>query len=152
MEKKCDFVSFVLLVALFVAFAFSATVYFVKSPGKRYVFRFESVDDGKTAIESRFLPAKKGEERIALYVDELLLGAKTERSRPIFSPGTKAKLCFLRDKTLYIDLTSELLYQDGNAGDIMESIELFKRNIFKNFHSVKKIELFIDGKNILQKI
>lgn len=149
MEKKIDFVSLVLLIALFAAFVFSAAAYFVKSPGKRYVFRFESVDEGKTAIESRFLPAKKGEDKIALYVDELLLGAKTERSRPIFSPGTKARLCLLRDKTLYIDLTSDLLYQDGNSGEIMDSIALFKRNIFKNFHSVKNIELFIDGKNIL---
>ncbi|MDE7291734.1 MAG: GerMN domain-containing protein [Treponemataceae bacterium] len=149
MEKKFDFASFALLAALLAAFVFSAVTYFSNTPGKRYVFRFESVDKGRTAIESRFLPAKDGDEKIALYVDDLLLGAKTERSRPIFSPGTKARLCFLRGKTLYVDLTSDLLYQDGNAGDIMESIALFKRNIFKNFSSVKEIELTIEGKRIL---
>ncbi len=151
MEKKFDFVAFALLAALLAAFAFSAVMYFSNTPGKRYVFRFESVDQGRTAIESRFLPAKDGDEKIALYVDELLLGARTERSRPIFSPGTKARMCFLRGKVLYVDLSSDLLYQDGNAGDIMESIALFKRNICKNFPSVNEVELFIEGKKILQK-
>lgn len=149
MKKKFDFATFALLAVLFAVFAFSAAMYFANTPGRRYVFRFASVDKGKTAIESRFLPERAGDEKIALYVDELLLGARTERSRPIFSPGTKARLCVLRDKTLYVDLTSDLLYQGGNAGDIMESIALFKRNIFKNFPSVKQIEIFIEGKSIL---
>lgn len=149
MEKKFDFVSTVLKILLFVTFAFSATIYFIKTPGRRYLFRFESVDKGKSSLEYRILPHKKGDAAISLYVNELLLGPKTERARPVFSPGTKSKFCFLRGKTLFVNLSGELLYKTGNAGEIMAGIELFKKNIFESFPKVKSVEIFIDGKEMV---
>lgn len=148
MKNKFNLVSKILQVLLVVAFVFSAVEYFSKIHGRRFLFRFESVDAKKTSLEYRILPHKKGSEAISLYVDEILLGPKTERARPIFSPGTKSKFCFLRGKTLFVNLSGELLYQTGNAGDIMRGIELFKKNIFKTFPQVKSVEIFIDGKQI----
>ncbi|MDE6069090.1 MAG: GerMN domain-containing protein, partial [Treponemataceae bacterium] len=104
---------------------------------------------GKSSLEYRILPHRKGDEAISLYVDELILGPKTERARPIFSLGTESKFCFLREKTLFVNLSGELLYRTGNAGEIMDGIELFKKNIFKSFPKVKSVEIFIDGKKIL---
>lgn len=149
MEKKFNFVSNVLKILLLAVFIFSATLYFMKTPGCRFLFRFESVDKGKSSLEYRILPHRKGDEAISLYVDELLLGPKTERARPIFSLGTESKFCFLREKTLFVNLSGELLYRTGNAGEIMDGIELFKKNIFKSFPKVKSVEIFIDGKKIL---
>ena len=140
MEKKFNFVSNVLKILLLAVFIFSATLYFMKTPGRRFLFRFESVDKGKSSLEYRILPHRKGDDAISLYVDELLLGPKTERARPIFSLGTESKFCFLREKTLF---------GTGNAGEIMDGIELFKKNIFKSFPKVKSVEIFIDGKKIL---
>lgn len=151
MEKKSDFVSRVLKILLLAAFVFSATMYFVKTPGRRFLFRFESVDKKKSSLEYRILPHRKGDEAISLYVDELLLGPKTERARPIFSPGTKCTFCFLREKTLFVNVSGELLYRTGNAGDIMAGIELFKKNIFKSFPTVKSVEIFIDGKELVER-
>ena len=48
-----------------------------------------------------------------------------------------------------MNLSGELLYRTGNAGEIMDGIELFKKNIFKSFPKVKSVEIFIDGKKIL---
>lgn len=149
MEKKFDFVSTILKILLLAVFVFSATLYFVKTPGRRFLFRFESVDKGKSSLEYRILPHRKGDDAISLYVDELLLGPKTERARPIFSPGTESEFCFLREKTLFVNLSGELLYRTGNAGEIMAGIELFKKNILKSFPKVKSVEIFIDGKEML---
>ena len=76
--------------AIAVIFLFSAAAYFIKTPGSRYVFRFQSVDSGRANVEWRLLPRRKGSQKTALYVEELLLGPKTERARPVFSPGTRA--------------------------------------------------------------
>lgn len=149
-KRKFDFTAMALFLILTAAFLVSLFLYFAANFGKRYIFRFESVDKGKNAIEHRILPFRDRAEEITMYVDELLLGPIAERSRPIFSPGTKAKFCFVREKTLYINLSSDLLYKTGNAGDIMDGIRLFKKNIFKTFPYVQQIELYIDGKSIYE--
>ena len=120
------------------------------APGKRYSFRFQSVDSGRNNVEWRFLPRRKRAARPALYIDELLLGPKTERSKPVFSPGTKATFCFERGRTLYVNLTSDLLVQSGNASDIMEGLEIFKMNIKRTFPKYKQVEIYIDKRGILQ--
>ena len=136
--------------ALGAAFLFSLAVFQAKTPGRRYVFRFQSVDSGRNNIEWRFLKKIKGSQKQALYVDELLLGPRTERSRPLFSPGTKAEFCFERGRVLYVCLTSSSLEKTGNASEIMDGIALFKKNVNAAFPMLKKIEIYIDGKGILE--
>lgn len=138
------------LALLALVFLFSFAAFLARKPGFRYTFRFQSVDSGKNNIEWRYLPYRRGRERVVLYAEELLLGPKTERSRPIFSPGTKLDFCFEREKTLYVGLTPALLEKTGNASEIMEGIELFKKNIRNSFPKYKKIELFIDKKGLVQ--
>ena len=108
------------------------------------------MDSGRNNVESRFLPSRRGAEKVSLYVDELLLGPKTERSRPVFSPGTKAAFCFERGRTLYVNLTSDLLEKSGNASEIMEGMDLFKMNIKKAFPKYKQVEIYIDKRGVLQ--
>lgn len=136
--------------AIAAVFLFSLIVYAAKTSGSRYVFRFQSVDSGRANIEWRLLPRRKGSEKTSVYVDELLLGPKTERARPIFSPGTKAEFCFERDRVLYVGLSEDLLEKSGNASEIMEGIELFKLNVKKSFPLLKKVEIYIGKKGLLQ--
>lgn len=135
-------------VALAAVFLLSLILYLAQSRGSRYTFRFQSVDSGRNNVEWRLLPARKGAQKAALYVDELLLGPKTERSRPIFSPGTKATFCFERGKTLYVNLTPDLLVKSGNASEIMEGLEIFKMNIKRTFPKYKQVEIYIDNKGL----
>lgn len=144
-EKKTLFIA-IIAAALF---ALSLGLYAAALPGRRHVLRFQSVDSGKNNVEWRLLPRKSGGERVSLYVDELLLGPKTERSRPLFSPGTKARFCFVRGRTLYVNLTPALLEKTGNASEIMYGIELFKKNIRRTFPGIKEIEIYIDNRSIL---
>ena len=101
------------------------------------------------SLAGRLLPYRKGSQKTVLYVEELLLGPKTERSRPIFSPGTKLDFCFGRDKVLYVGLTPALLEKTGNASEIMAGIELFKKNIRSAFPKYKQIEIYIDKKGLI---
>ena len=139
----------ILAAALAIAFVFSLAAYLAKTPKIRYSFRFQSVDSGRNNIEWRLLPYRKGSQKTVLYVEELLLGPKTERSRPIFSPGTRVDFCFGRDKVLYVGLTPALLEKTGNASEIMAGIELFKKNIRSAFPKYKQIEIYIDKKGLI---
>ncbi|MEE3410271.1 MAG: hypothetical protein VZQ47_06835 [Treponema sp.] len=140
----------VFLVAIVFLFLLSLAFYLAKTPQKRYTFRFQSVDSGRENVEWRFLPSRKGGKKIELYVEELLLGPKNERSRPVFSPGTKADFCFERDRILYVNLTPDLLVKSGNASEIMEGIELFKLNVKKAFPRLKNVEIYIEKRGILK--
>lgn len=135
-------------VAIAAVFVVSLFAFLAKTHGRRYIFRFQSVDSGRNNVEWRLLPSKRGAQKVSLYVDELLLGPKTERSRPIFSPGTKATFCFERGKTLYVNLTPDLLQKSGNASDIMEGLEIFKMNIKGTFPKYKQVEIYIDKKGL----
>lgn len=140
----------ILAAALAFCFVFSLAAFAAKTRGSRYVFRFQSVDSGRANIEWRFLPRRKGSQKPALYVEELLLGPKTERCRPVFSPGTKVEFCFERDRVLYVGLSSALLEKTGNASEIMEGIELFKKNVRSAFPLIKKVEIYIDKKALAE--
>ncbi len=150
LAKKLNVAQKALAAALALAFLFSLTVYFFKTPRIRHVFRFQSVDTGRNNVEWRLLPVKKGQDKISLYVQELLLGPKNERSRPLFSPGTKANFCFERGKSLYVDFSPEILEMSGNASQIMEGLELFKMNVKRAFPHLKNVEAYIDGKPLVE--
>ena len=139
-----------LAAALAFVFILSMALYLIKTPGVRRAFRFQSVDSGRNNVEWRLLARRKRADKAALYVEELLLGPKTERSRPLFSPGTKAEFCFERGKTLYVGLSADLLEKSGNASEIMEGIELFKLNVRKAFPRYKQVEIYIDKKGLFE--
>lgn len=124
----------------------SLICFYVKNSGKRRVFIFPSADNGKYILEYRYLPEKPVQGDINLYVDEILLGSGVERTKMLFTPGTKAESCFLRNGTLYVNLTADLLAMGNGVVDIKDGIDLLKENIQNNFHKVKKVEVFVDGK------
>jgi hypothetical protein len=129
-----------------VVFAVSILLFFVKQNSKSYVFIFPSADDGSYIVERRNLSNNPAQGIIQLYIDELLLGSTVERTKLIFSTNTRVNSCFLRDNTLYLDLSDDLLSIEKSSFPINDGIELLKENILKNFSNIHKIELFIGEK------
>ncbi len=141
-----DKVSRSLIIACGAVFIFSFICWLPTVKGIRYSLRFQSVDSGKLCVESRVLPHEKWPGMVRLYVDELLLGPKMERSRPLFAPGTRETMCFVRDGILYVNLTQDALLRTGSASEIKAGADLFKKNILDTFGRIKAVRLYIDNK------
>lgn len=129
----------VIVVSLFLSIIFSL----IKKENRR-IFIFPSESNQEFVVERRLLTKEPVQGDIELYIDELLLGSTIERTKLIFSSGTKVKSCFLRDGVLYLNITDDLIRLDSNSMQIKEGIDLLKKNIMKNFSSVKSVELFIN--------
>ena len=84
--------------------------------------------DGKYIIEYRALTQKPHQGEINLYIDEILLGSTVERTKYLFTPGTKVLSCFERNHVLYLNLSQDLLQMGEGVIEIREGIELLTKN------------------------
>ena len=125
---------------------FSVMQYSKKGYGKKYVFIFPCVDEGKYVLETRYLKENPDKTALNYFADELVLGSGLERTKYLFTPGTKVISCFEREGVVYIDLSADIINMGHNVIQIRDAIELLKANIIKNFHDVKEVQVFVDGK------
>lgn len=132
--------------AVFLFFVISLIFYLCKTSTKTRIFIFPSVEFGNYVVEKRKLDKNPVQGDINLYIDEILLGSCIERTKMLFSQGTKVENCFVRNNVLYLNLSDDLLSVENNSIVISEGIDLLKKNIQKNFKKIEKIELFIGGK------
>ena len=144
LSKKSYIIIYVLLFLLAASFILSATLYKIKGYGSRRTFIFPSVDN-KLIVETRYLSSNPAKSDINYYIDELLLGSGVERTKLIFTAGTKVLSCMEKGDTVYLNLSDDLLRMGDNVIEIKEGVELLKTNIIKNFRNVKKVEIFING-------
>lgn len=126
---------------------FSLAMY-LRNGKQRRTFSFPVIGTEQPVMEVRYLPKNPVQGEIGIYVDELLLGPQSQRARPLFSPGTKNQFCFLRNRTLYVGLSEDVLYEIPESARIMDGIAYFRKNVLRNFRNVKEVELFIDGKYV----
>ena len=133
--------SFILIIILVISLFF----FFWKKNTVRRMFIFPSVS-GELIIEYRNLDKNPVQGDVQYFIDEILLGSQIERTRKIFTFGTKVLSCFQRDEQLYLDLSSDLLQMDDNVIELKQGFELLRLNIKKNFSDIKKINFFVDGK------
>jgi hypothetical protein len=138
------------LIIVSACFCISMLFWGISYKGKRYVLLFRSSESKDLCLESRYIRTYKGQSSVSAFVDELLLGPETERYRPLFSPGTRASFCFVRDRVLYVNLTGHLLSETGGSCTIKDGMNIFKSNIKKNFKNIKKIEMFADRKSMYE--
>ena len=124
----------------------SAGIYKKTNYGSKYVFIFPCVDDGKYVLETRYLKENPNKTQLHYFVDELVLGSGLERTKYLFTPGTKVNSCIERNKTVYIDLSADIIYMGHNVVQIKDGIELLKQNIMRNFTNIEKVQVFVDGK------
>ena len=140
---KKNLSTFIISIPLLLILLFSLAIYFVKNNSKSYVFIFPSADNESYIVERRNLSKDSVQGEINYFIDELLLGSGVERTKLIFSLGTKVNSCFLRDDILYLDISEDLLNIDESSYPIENGINLLKENILKNFSNINKVELFI---------
>ena len=125
---------------------FCVTLLFIISgESKRMEFLFPSTDSNALVVEYRDLSEKAVQGNVRFFVDELLLGSGVERTKMLFMPGTKVLSCFQRESTLYLNLSTDLLFESSNVIPLKEGISLLEKNIKLNFPDIKIVELFVDG-------
>lgn len=136
---------FILLLILLISLSVSLVLFLLGKNYTKRTFVFPSVS-GEYILEYRNINKNPVQGDVQFYIDEILLGPQTERTKMLFTPGTQILSCFQRDDVLYLDLSSDLLKMGDNVIDIKEGFDLLKLNVTKNFHDIKTIEFFVDGK------
>ena len=135
-----------------IAFLLSLILYLTMNDTKRREFLFPSAEDnGTLVIEYRNLSKDAVQGDVQYFIDELLLGSSVERTRMLFTPGTKVISCFQRGKTLYLNLTDDLLQMGPGVIPIEDGVELLKKNIKTNFSRIEDVELYVDGNFAFEK-
>jgi len=151
MLKQKNLALFITSLIIAGLFAFSFICYIVTKDSCRRTFIFPSAEEGKYIIENRNLAEKPHQGDINLYIDEILLGSTVERTKMLFSPGTRLLSCFERNHILYVNLSKDLLQMGDGVIEIREGTELLKENIMKNFSKIDSVEIFIEGKTAFEK-
>ena len=134
------------LALIIISLILSIIFAFNKNYGKKRVFIFPSVEEGKYILETRYIKSIPEKSDIQVYCQELALGSGMERTKRIFSSGTKILSCIERNGIVYIDLSADIINMGDNVIEIKDGIDLMKENIMKNFKSVKEIKVFVAGK------
>ena len=142
---KKNLSSVVIISLIVISLVVSSVLFFAGRKGSRRVFVFPSVEKGRYVVENRILGTNPEKSDVEFYIDELLLGSGLERTKKLFTAGTKVISCFERDGTLYLDLSRDLLKMGDNVVEIKKGIELLELNIKKNFKGINDIKLFVDG-------
>ncbi len=113
----------------------------------RKVMYFPSFDTKSLCTEVRNVPRVNGKSTVESFLDELLLGATSYRYKNLFSSGTKVEFSFIRDRILYVGLSSEALAFHNDVVPLEEGVELLKKNVFKNFRGIDEVKVFA-GDNV----
>ena len=151
MLKQKNFAVFTTSLIIAGLFVVSFFFYIVSKDSCRRTFIFPSAEDGKYIIEYRNLTEKPHQGDINLYIDEILLGSTVERTKMLFTPGTKVLSCFERNHVLYVNLSNNLLQMGDGVIEIKEGTELLKENIKRNFSKIDSVEIYIEGKSAFEK-
>lgn len=125
---------------------FSVLSYIIGKDSVRRTFIFPSADKGEYIVEYRNLTKEPIQGDVQLFIDELLLGSTIERTKSLFSSGTKVLSCFQRNQTLYLNLSSDILEMGEGVIEIRDGMDLLKKNIQKNFSKIHEIVIFVNGK------
>lgn len=151
MLKQKNLAVFIISLLAAGLFVFSFFCYIITKDTCRRAFIFPSAENGKYIIEYRNLAEKPHQGDIGLYIDEILLGSTVERTKLLFTPGTRVLSCFERNHILYVNLSQDLLQMGDGVIEIREGTELLKKNIMKNFSEIDSVEIFIEGKSAFEK-
>ena len=135
-----------IIFSFLITLLFSVLSYIIGKDSVRRTFIFPSADKGEYIVEYRNLTKEPIQGDVQLFIDELLLGSTIERTKGLFSSGTKVLSCFQRNQTLYLNLSSDLLEMGEGVIEIRDGMDLLKKNIQKNFSKIHEIVIFVNGK------
>ena len=126
----------------------AVSAYFFRSykNKSRWIFYFNSYDCEENCFEARYSPEMDIGEAVKFFVDDLVLGAMTNRFKRLFAVGTKVEFCFLGGDELFVGLSKDALFVNTETFDLRGNIDLLKKNVKKNFPAISAVNIFIDGK------
>jgi hypothetical protein len=117
----------------------------------RVVMTFYAHEDEKTVIEERIIKnARLRVDTVTAYVNETLLGPLSYGTEGLF-PAGRTQSCVVSGDTAYIGLPPDAVWagagnaESGKIIDGAQALEMFKRDVKRNFWRVKHVEVFIDG-------
>lgn len=134
-----------LIAILIISLLISIILFLCKDKGTKRSMIFPSSEGSGYVLETRYLKKIEGKDDISVFISELLLGSTVERTKLLFTPGTKLINCFLRNGELYVNLSEDLIDGGDNVVSIESGIELLDMNIKKNFKEVKNVQCYING-------
>lgn len=147
-KSKVNIFALVFAGVLFGSLIVSGAAFYFYKYHCRQIFYFESYDSSRICTETRYSEKKDGDEEIRAFVDDLLLGPMTNRFKFLFSPGTRTEFCFSNGKELYVGLSKQALFVDSETFNMRKNVSLLRKNIVKNFTTINKIYIYIDGKPV----
>jgi len=115
----------------------------------RRTFVFYSTLDAVVVIEERFLHRSGDRETdIRRYVDEVLLGPKSQELALLFYRGTRVHTFMYRDGVVFVNLTYTAALPPPEVGTTFDSFLTLNKGIRRNFPYVKDVRLFIGGNHV----
>jgi hypothetical protein len=134
-------------------FAFAASLLisalaflFAPLPKARYYLEFPHAMNGRMIGEIRYAPYHFGLEKSALSLcREILVGPANYLSTDLLSKDTKIRSVLVRGRTLYVDLSSDLVFGQPSGGSFRQSLEIFRKTIKKNLPGLGNVILTVDG-------
>ena len=131
------------------ALCFLALGDFLQSRLVRRTFVFYSTLEGIAVIEERFLYRSGDRETdIRRYVDEVLLGPKSQELALLFYRGTRVQTFMYSGGVVFVDLSYTAAFPPPELGTVFDSLLTLNEGIRRNFSYVKDVRLFIGGNHV----
>lgn len=139
------------LSVLVVALLFSIIMYlFVGRDLDGRIFFYPANSGNRIGSERRGIPGRrKTGDQISVFIDEFFLGPETlELTHPV-PKGTETRLVAVVDRTVYVDLTLEVLDTAGELPiSLEEALSNLRYNIIYNFPRVEEVVFTIEGRQV----
>lgn len=124
-----------------------ALIGYLSSGMDRRTMVFLSRTSASTLIIERLLPRERTPEAaLGRYIEEALLGPATVDALPLFDPGVKLLTAMVRGETAYVDLSDTAVFQTHGGPTTADSLEILRMGIMRNFPAIKKVYIFIAGR------
>jgi hypothetical protein len=129
---------------------------FRERDASRMMMTFYTIADGKDLSEERTVKNTGNQDmdaKVTRFVDEILLGPISYKTAGFF-PVATVQSCMVNGDTVYIDLPSPVVWagikdaEDRLTVDPTRSFDRLKKDIKRNFRSLKNVVFFIDGREI----
>jgi len=149
--KNFDRTTIILAGALALMFLISAVSYLIwGNEQEEQVLFFPTNQTMEARGEARILPRKDTKEQeIELLVKEVLLGPFNIDYMPVFPRDSRIRSIMLREDTLYIDFTIDVVFREaGSSLSLRESLSFIGLSIQFNFPRVRNIVYSINGNQL----
>ena len=149
--RRLSFAPALPLAAMAASLAVSSVLFTGSPPrmeGRIFIYPLNS--GGDTGSERRGIPAGNTlESRIAVFLDELLVGPVKIDLAPTAPKGTVLRHAAVLERTAYIDLSRHMISPDASMPiSIAEAAANIRWNIRFNFPRIKNIVITIEGHQV----